>query len=239
MGKKLLVLLVFGVFLTSCAVGRKAKEFYRQYIYPKTTVNLKEKPEINVCVDRFASYLTETDGRLENLLEDLNVQETLPGDMWAESMFKKYPWLTAIEVVSHSGENIFQYPKGVDIKQLKFSQLWSKAGNLGQINFQVCSSPLGPEFVLYKKIWTSKANLLLIVHFDVNLFFKRTECTKSIEIFVSNRCIWPKSNRLKGVNWDALLQERTYGRLDKDGKMWWWLGRKIGDKWLIYAYLCS
>ncbi|WP_456324336.1 hypothetical protein [Desulfonauticus submarinus] len=225
------------LIMCGCSVWKETKTLYKEYIYPVSRVDLEKKEEIPPCKEHFANYLTEVDGKLQSLIEKLDVQESLPDENWAKSLISDYKWLNGIEVLDNKKEVVFQYPKEQVVKDIV-----PKLTNLEdyKLSFQVINTDFGPEFVLYKKFITStKIDLLLVVYFDLRSLFCKSQDSSLVEIYTEDSCLWPENNKLRGINWSEMLRHRTNGVLAINGEKWLWLARKVGEKWLIYAYLCG
>jgi len=243
------VLLLGVLFVLGCGFLHKANLFYKKYIYPVAKVDLKFYQNLEPCEQKFIDTIYEIDSKLTLLLPNFLGRERFPSDSWSSFLLSHNNWVSGITVLSKQGEVVYQYPQQLGLKKINWRD-WSKSlKSVDPFDCVVLRHSLGPEVVLDKVIYSKDDEpLLLVVHFDLRTFLainSNSELKKGLVVYLVGKKeemrIWPNDlNRAIKLNvtWNNLLKNRTYGKLKVMTQSWVWMARKLGRKWLIYAYHC-
>ncbi len=222
---------------------KTSKRWYKDYINPTPKVDLAVQADEECAPTGFADLFVPVDTRLNALERDLSTQDTYPRDEWFDVFLQRYPWIGNIVAVNVHGEVLAEreidpgYGGGIDYASLCGGDDWkdrlpratilaSDAGNI------VCLAM--PFFK--DSAWKG----CLIVSFAFEKLAGYSPSPQKLVILGQDReVLWPGgyAKDIQGLanhDWSSLLEDRSSGRFSTSQGTFFWLGRSLAGRWLVY-----
>lgn len=242
----LLALCGFG--LTGCESAGKAwdstwsstKDVYKEYINPDPEVDLGMKDWTNT-EEKVAALFTPVDRPIQELALFLNRQDRFPGEAWEEDLFKRFPWISGMEVVGLDGDVFLKRPES-SMKPLVFEPVLEQGEELRdrRLRSHVDMNPLGPEVYLATGMF--KGNDIagaIFVHFDLRSVLDFCPNPGELVILNPEHVVWSGADKqvaeqLHAEPWAEILADEVEGEIEAGERSFVWMTRYLGDRQLVY-----
>lgn len=217
-----------------------SKGYYKEYINPDPTVNLKEV-DYSSSEEKLAALFTPVDRPMGELARHLNRKDSFPGDKWIEELFATFPWINGCVVSTMEGEVVQRRPEA-SMKPLNIQPFVDMGEAIGdrKLRSHVDMTPFGPEVYLATAMY--KGNDLvgfISVHFDPRSLLKLSADQEQLIVLVPEAVVWAggeefTADALLTEPWEEILKDDVSGTVDMEGREYVWMSRYLGDKQLLY-----
>ncbi len=244
----LIFLVIVGLFfLAGCKNWIPGKEMIRKNncFFP-AEVNVQKDTVLCIEEDKMACLICGMDRRLESLLREMDTVERRPEKERLKGIYSDYSWLNGVNVLDKSGQPVLRYPEQA-VKELDYNFLsevkWSWKEK--KYNIFALDTPLGTELAIVKPMFNGKElKRLLLTHFDIRSLLNFSDDPGELLIFLPDKLLWSgeeiaESKSFLEFSWKNILEDRVNGKLERQGKRYYWMSRYVGKDPIIYMVRIS
>ena len=222
-----------------CNPWKTTKGVYKDYVNPAPQLCLDVEKTCSSEELYQASVFGPVDMRLDSLREALITRDSFPGDKWFEATRQKYPWLGVLTAVDRTGDILVNEAQssGVPVQMfLDYGDAWNDRRARMVVSTQASGSRI---FLATPFFRGTTFQGLLVAGFDPALVAGFSPEPEKLGIIADGTSAWLG----KGVSQDAGLFEKDWKmRLERDIRGTYsaeagdvaWIGRRYGDKWIVY-----
>ena len=237
--KRVLAVLACLFVCQGCNPWKTTKTVYKDYINPAPELCLDVNTACSPTELYQASVFGPVDTRLDSLRETLASRDDFPGDKWFETTRQKYPWLGVLTAVDSTGDILVNEVEssGVPVELfLEHGDAW----NDRRPRMVVAGDHNGSRVFLGTPFFRGTSfQGVLIAGFDPALVAGFSPQPEKLGIIADGTSAWLG----KGVSghggvletdWKQELEKNIRGELTSESGDVVWLGRRYGDKWIVY-----
>lgn len=244
-GLSVLLFSLAGCGLTDTQAWKSSRRFYYSHVNTPAKLDLRESVRLSEADSRLATRLMAVDARLTALERALDALPAPPDAREADSLLRRFPWLSGLTMVDAWGNVLASVPSA-PLKQLDYAPLLDPAPGTSAraVRASVQDTLLGPEVLVARPFLNgSELSSLLVATFDFRSLLPYVESpgdllVRSPEVLLWSGDLFYDETPLAGVNWEEMLRRKSYGVLAGDGTgPAVWLTRYVGAVPLVFATL--
>lgn len=222
-----------------CNPWKTTKTVYKDYINPAPELCLDVDTTCSPTELYQASVFGPVDTRLNSLQETLAARDSFPEDKWFETTRQKYPWLGVLTAVDSTGDILVNEVEssGIPVESfLAYGDAWSDRKS----RVVVSDGKNGSRMFLGTPFFRGTTfQGVLIAGFDPALVAGFSPQPEKLGIIADGTSAW-LGKRVSGqrgileIDWREKLEKDIRGELSAETGEVAWLGRRYGDKWIVY-----
>lgn len=232
------------VALTGCDTMRRTwkdtQDLYRTYVNVDPAVDLKADDHDH-WEAVLAPLMTPVDMQLGELARMVDNQDSFPDDTWADSLLKRFPWLTGMVASNMYGVELMVRPD-VSLKPRNVAPLVAvgDAWRDRKLRSFVDNTPLGPEVYVASPFF--KDNVLqgiVAAHFDMRSLVQLSPDSGKLLVITPEAVLWAGdlgalAAAAQAEPWADILKDEVQGEIEVQGHPLVWLTRYLGDQQIVY-----
>ncbi|MFP4392403.1 MAG: hypothetical protein ACOC3Y_03590 [Desulfohalobiaceae bacterium] len=226
--------------LVSCKSWQKSWQALDSSFYPEK-VELDKDPGWPESEVEAAHVFAQVDQGLQRLLLELELQETLPDQGWAENVLQGQPWLQGLLVVDKEGE-IQQGNKARDLPEGVVQEVLSRAETWQDDDLRLVLPHKGEQtwMVLARPYQQGRQwQGLILAYFQPQAMLKKADNPDQIILLSKEQVLWDgdypqAANKALEQDWSGHLQDEAYGQIRVADQEFYWLSRYVGQDPIFY-----
>ncbi len=221
---------------------KDTKVFYHTHINRPTKLDISERTELEASERGLVQRMMVLDEELGRLEKALDAFATPPDAEGAQSLLRRFPWLSGLAMVAPDGTLGASVPP-VPLKQLDYTPLLELAPKAlpRDLRSFVQDTPLGPEIVLARPFLVDdQLQVLLVASFDFRALLPYVSSPGDLVVRSADTLLWCgdldySATPMAAVDWPSYLKENSHGELSDDNGAMLWVSRYLGGKPLVFA----
>ncbi len=228
--------------LKETSVWKKTSGLYYTYVNRPIKLDLTSAEALPEGESRLASRLMSLDWQLTSLERTMEALGPVSDQNTADMLLRRFPWLSSV-VILDADANVFMSVPSIQLKQLDYTPLLTVPPKSSPRDLRAFAQDtvLGPEIILARPIMQEAETVgFFAATFDFRSLLPYADATGDIVARAPGVTLWSGDRMydetpLAGVDWDNVLNERSFGQVGEGEDAMVWIVRYLGGMPLVIA----